>query len=166
MVRDQKGIIMQDGHNLDDNETSHNASRRRFLQAVAAIGAVGELGASSGKASAEGSPSAEDLALTPDQAVDEVMAGNARFVARKPIAHIKDLEIIQAQAAEGQWPIVGVLGCADSRVPVEMIFDEYIGRLFVTRIAGNITTPQIIASLEYGVAVLGLKAIIVLGHSN
>jgi len=59
-----------------------------------------------------------------------------------------------------------VLSCADSRVPVEMVFDEPIGRLFVTRVAGNITTPEIIASLEYGVAVLGIKAIVVMGHSS
>jgi carbonic anhydrase len=58
----------------------------------------------------------------------------------------------------------GVLACADSRVPVEMVFDEPIGRLFVTRIAGNLSTAEIIASLEYGVAVLGIKALIVMGH--
>ena len=94
------------------------------------------------------------------------MAGNARFVAGAPVAHMRDLAIIRAKAAEGQWPIVGVLSCADSRVPVEMVFDEPIGRLFVTRVAGNITTPEIIASLEYGVAVLGIKAIVVMGHSS
>lgn len=104
--------------------------------------------------------------MSPSQALNEVMAGNARFASGKPTAHLRDLAIIKARAAEGQWPAVGVLACADSRVPVEMVFDEYIGRLFVTRVAGNVTTPEIIASLEYGVAVLGLKAIIVLGHSQ
>lgn len=104
--------------------------------------------------------------LTPDQAIDEIMAGNARFVAGAPVAHLRDLDIIRARATEGQWPIVAVLSCADSRVPVEMVFDEPIGRLFVARVAGNLTTPEIIGSLEYGVAVLNVKAIIVLGHSN
>lgn len=104
--------------------------------------------------------------MTPDRALAEIMEGNARFVAGAPLAHMKDLAIIRARAAEGQWPIAGVLSCADSRVPVEMVFDEPIGRLFVTRVAGNITTPEIIASLQYGVAVLGLKAIVVMGHSS
>jgi carbonic anhydrase len=104
--------------------------------------------------------------MTPDMALKEIMDGNSRFVAGVPVAHTRDLAIIRARAAEGQWPIVGVLSCADSRVPVEMVFDEPIGRLFVTRVAGNITTPEIIASLEYGVSVLGIKAIVVMGHTS
>ncbi|HEY5255284.1 MAG TPA: carbonic anhydrase, partial [Acidobacteriaceae bacterium] len=63
-------------------------------------------------------------------------------------------------------PYDAVLSCADSRVPVEIVFDQTIGHLFVTRVAGNIITPEIIGSLEYGVAVLGTKVIVVLGHSN
>lgn len=104
--------------------------------------------------------------MTPDAALAELMSGNARFVAGKPIAHLQDLAIIRSRTVEGQSPIAGVLSCADSRVPVEMVFDKYIGRLFVTRVAGNITTPEIIASLEYGVAVLGIKVLIVMGHTN
>jgi carbonic anhydrase len=104
--------------------------------------------------------------LSPDQALSELMAGNARFVAGTPGAHEQDVRIIRAHAAEGQWPVAGVLSCADSRVPVEMVFDVAMGRLFVTRIAGNVATPEIIASLEYGVAVLGIKALVVMGHSS
>ena len=59
-----------------------------------------------------------------------------------------------------------MLSCADSRVPIELVFDQSIGHLFVTRIAGNICMPEIIASLEYGAGVLGTKAILVLGHSG
>jgi len=59
-----------------------------------------------------------------------------------------------------------VLACADSRVPVELLFDQSIGHIFVTRVAGNIVTPEIIASLEYAVAVLGVRALLVLGHTN
>src|SRR5262249_17460983 len=58
------------------------------------------------------------------------------------------------------------LACADSRVPVELIFDQTIGHVFVVRVAGNIATTELIASLEYGAAVLGSKTIMVLGHSN
>ena len=65
-----------------------------------------------------------------------------------------------------QEPFAAVLSCADSRVPVELIFDQTIGHIFVTRIAGNIATSEIIASLEYGVAVLGVKVLLVIGHSN
>ncbi|MGH7212558.1 MAG: carbonic anhydrase, partial [Acetobacteraceae bacterium] len=56
--------------------------------------------------------------------------------------------------------------CADSRVPVELVFDKSIGKVFVTRVAGNIASSHVIASLEYGAAVLGTKMILVLGHSN
>ncbi len=59
-----------------------------------------------------------------------------------------------------------MLSCADSRVPVELIFDQTIGHIFVTRVAGNILNSEIIGSLEYGVEVLGVKALLVIGHSN
>lgn len=65
-----------------------------------------------------------------------------------------------------QEPFAAVLACADSRVPVELVFDQTIGHIFVTRVAGNIVTPEIIASLEYGVAVLGVEVLLVLGHSS
>lgn len=137
-------------------------SRRQTLQGAA--GAVAAL--AGGAAAAHAAPLTPDSGLTPDQALAEITAGNARFAAGAPTAHNQDLAIIRARAVEGQWPIVGVLSCADSRVPVEMVFDEPIGRLFVTRIAGNVTTPEIIGSLEYAVAVLGIKAIVVMGHSS
>jgi len=158
-------------HPCCDPDQEQPSSRRRFLGTAAALGALGGLGLATGEGI--GSAHAADLpaggpdnTMTPDQALAEVMAGNERFVAGKPQAHQHDLRIIRAQAAEGQWPIVGVLACADSRVPVEAVFDEPIGRLFTCRIAGNITTPEIIGSLEYGVAVLGIKAIVVMGHSS
>lgn len=141
-------------------------SRRRFLGAASggiAMGAAAGLGVMSAAIAPQASAQA---VTTPDEALAEVMAGNARFVAGKITAHKQDMQILQAKAAEGQQPIVGVLSCADSRVPVEMVFDEYIGRVFVTRVAGNVATPEIIASLEYGVAVLGVKALMVIAHTN
>ena len=65
-----------------------------------------------------------------------------------------------------QEPFAAVLACADSRVPIELAFDQTIGHIFVTRVAGNIVTPEIIASLEYAVAVLGVKVLLVLGHTG
>jgi carbonic anhydrase len=67
---------------------------------------------------------------------------------------------------EKQEPFAAVLSCADSRVPVEMVFDQSIGHLFATRVAGNFVTPEIIASLEYGAVALGTKVILVMGHGN
>jgi carbonic anhydrase len=65
-----------------------------------------------------------------------------------------------------QKPFAAILSCADSRVPVELIFDQTIGHLFVVRVAGNLATPETIASLEYGAAVLGVKVMLVVGHRN
>src|SRR6202030_1489292 len=78
----------------------------------------------------------------------------------------EDLNVLRAKTVDEQEPYAAVLSCADSRVPVELIFDQSIGQVFVTRVAGNIATTATIASLEYGVAVLGTKAIIVLGHAD
>ena len=103
---------------------------------------------------------------TPSEALDELMAGNKRFVDLQLTAHDHDLSILKQHTEQQQEPFAAVLSCADSRVPVELIFDQTIGHIFVTRVAGNITTPEIIASLEYGAAVLGTKAILVLGHAN
>jgi carbonic anhydrase len=104
--------------------------------------------------------------LSPDAAVQQLIDGNARFAAGRITSFEEDLSILKAKTAEKQEPFAAVLSCADSRVPVELIFDQSIGHLFVTRVAGNIATSPMIASLEYGVAVLGTKAIMVLGHAN
>src|SRR5947207_15414655 len=77
-----------------------------------------------------------------------------------------DLKLLKEHTAEGQAPFASVLSCADSRVPVELVFDQTIGHLFVCRVAGNIATAALIASLEYGRAELGSQAIMVLGHGN
>jgi carbonic anhydrase len=78
----------------------------------------------------------------------------------------EDLRILKQKTVDQQEPFAAVLSCADSRVPVEFIFDQSIGRIFVCRIAGNVITPEIIASLEYGAAFLHTKAILIMGHSN
>jgi len=104
--------------------------------------------------------------LTPSAALDELVAGNKRFVSGKLTAHDQDLAILKQHTEEKQEPFAAVLSCADSRVPVELVFDQSIGHIFVTRVAGNLITPEIIGSLEYGAAVLGTKVIVVMGHSN
>jgi carbonic anhydrase len=104
--------------------------------------------------------------LTGEAAMRELMEGNERFIAGKITSFPEDLKILKEKTVSKQEPFAAVLSCADSRVPVEIIFDQSIGHVFVTRVAGNMVTPEIIASLEYGVLVLGVKAILVMGHSN
>jgi len=103
---------------------------------------------------------------SPDDALQTLMDGNRRFVERKLTFYQEDLAVLQQNTAEKQEPFASVLSCADSRVPVELVFDQSIGHVFVNRIAGNIATTEIMASIEYGAAVLGTKVIIVLGHGN
>ena len=104
--------------------------------------------------------------LTPDAALADLMAGNKRFTSGKMTAYEHDLVVLKQHTEEKQEPFAAVLSCADSRVPVELVFDQTIGHIFVTRVAGNVITPEIIGSLEYGAAVLGTKVILVMGHAN
>jgi carbonic anhydrase len=103
-------------------------------------------------------------ALTPDDALKALMDGNARFAAGRLTSFQEDLTLLAQKTAEKQEPFAAVLSCADSRVPVEIIFDQTIGHVFVVRVAGNVATPELIASLEYGTAVLGSRVLMVLGH--
>jgi carbonic anhydrase len=102
----------------------------------------------------------------PDEALQELIAGNRRLTTRTLTAHEHDLAGLKRNTLEKQEPFATVLSCADSRVPVELIFDQSIGHIFVVRIAGNVVTPEVIASIEYGAAVLGTKVILVMGHGG
>jgi len=139
-------------------------SRRRFLQ-MSVTGAVAGL-LTGGMELALPPEARAQSALTPDAALAELMAGNQRFKTGRMTANEHDLTILKEKTFDKQEPFAALLSCADSRVPVELIFDQTIGHLFVTRIAGNFVTPEIIASLEYGAAVLGSKVILVMGHAN
>jgi len=103
-------------------------------------------------------------AETPDAAVARLVEGNARYVAGK--MNERDFSAGRALRAKGQAPFAAILGCADSRVAPELAFDQPPGELFVVRVAGNFVTPDGLGSLEYGAAVLGVKAIMVLGHTS
>ena len=131
---------------------------------MSGLGAVGA--GATGLLASGGSRLLAQAPYTGDSAMRELMEGNARFISGKLTSFDHDLQILKEKTVTKQEPFAAVLSCADSRVPVELIFDQSIGHLFVTRVAGNMVTPEIIASLEYGVAVLGLKAIMVMGHSN
>jgi carbonic anhydrase len=111
-------------------------------------------------------PALAQSTLTPEMALKELIRGNRRFVAGNLTSFDLDLAILRNHTSELQQPFAGVLSCADSRVPVELVFDQTIGQIFVTRNAGNVTTSEIIASLEYGAGVLGTKVILVMGHAS
>lgn len=108
---------------------------------------------------------AQSAPITPEMALKTLMAGNTRFVQEKKIRGNQSQARL-TEVAQGQNPFAAILGCADSRVPAEIVFDQGLGDLFVCRLAGNIATPQAIGSLEFGAQVLGTKLIMVLGHER
>jgi carbonic anhydrase len=100
-----------------------------------------------------------------ETALQELMDGNRRFVDGTGTAGALTAEERRNLAA-GQRPIAVILGCSDSRVPVEFVFDQGPGRLFVVRVAGNIVDPTQTGSVEYAVEHLGASLVIVLGHAS
>jgi carbonic anhydrase len=151
---------------MQEHDDVHaHPGRRRFLQSVLST-AVAGAAIQTGLQLASTAPLDAQTNLTPDAALQELLAGNERFASNKLTSIEHDLTMLKEKTVDKQEPFVAVLSCADSRVPVELIFDQTIGHVFVTRVAGNVVTPEIIASLEYGVAVLGVKALVVLGHKS
>lgn len=103
-------------------------------------------------------------AVSAKEALNRLKEGNERFVAGKPI--VRDLAKRRDETAEGQAPFAIVLSCADSRVSPELVFDQGIGDLFVLRVAGNVTDPVVLGSIEYAVDHLHPSLIVVLGHEK
>lgn len=142
-----------------------DSSRRQLLRmAMAGIGAG--LGTAAGMEFAAPHSVLAQSKLSPEAALQELLDGNQRFRSGRLTSCEQDLAILKQNTIEKQEPFAAVLSCADSRVPVEFVFDQSIGQIFVTRVAGNIVTPETIGSLEYGAAVLGTKVILVMGHGN
>ena len=102
--------------------------------------------------------------LSPSDAMDLLKAGNDRFVAEEPVK--RERQALLNGASNGQAPFAAVLGCIDSRAPIEELFDAEIGDLFVARVAGNTVNGDILGSLEYACKYAGSKAILVLGHTQ
>ena len=103
--------------------------------------------------------------IGPAEALKKLYQGNQRFASGKPLAENRDMDRVRALAA-GQKPFAAFLGCADSRVPIEIVFDQGFGDVFVTRIAGNVACSENIGSLEFGTRILGAKVLYVLGHTE
>jgi len=142
-----------------------DSRRRQFLRTVISSAVAGVVARAGLDLVAPEKVNAQ-TSLSPDMALQQLLAGNQRFAANQLTSIEHDLATLRDRTVTKQEPFAGVLSCADSRVPAELIFDQTIGHIFVTRVAGNIVTPEIIASLEYGVAVLGVKTLLVLGHSG
>jgi predicted permease len=102
--------------------------------------------------------------MTPQSALAELKAGNARFVARRPLH--RDFPTQVKATASDQYPFAVVLSCADSRQPVEIVLDQGIGDIFSARIAGNVVDDDVLGSMEFACKLSGAKLIAVIGHSN
>lgn len=101
--------------------------------------------------------------LSPSDVIEELKRGNERFRSEKMVP--RDYLAAQETSAKGQYPAAVILGCLDSRVPAEIVFDVGIGDTFIARVAGNVVNDDILGSMEYGCAVSGSKVILVLGHT-
>ncbi|QAA93041.1 carbonic anhydrase [Pollutimonas thiosulfatoxidans] len=146
-------------------EPSNSPSSPSRRAAISMVGAISLLGMSATARAAQSRPPPKpDNALTPDQAVERLMEGNGRYTSGT--TYDRDFSSERAALAGGQNPYACILSCADSRVSPELCFDEERGDLFVTRVAGNYVTNDLLASLEYGVAVLHAPLIMVLGHTR
>lgn len=140
-------------------------ARRKFLQASLAMAAAPVV---PGSAAAADPPkpgaSPPPNAITPAEALKRLQDGNARYAANAP--NERDFSSGRAARAQAQFPIAAILSCADSRVVPDLVFDQSPGELFVVRVAGNVVSPDLLASLEYGVQFLGVPLIMVVGHSG
>jgi len=104
--------------------------------------------------------------LTAQQSLQRLIDGNARFVAGTSQRGSFSTSARRLEIANRQDPFAVILGCSDSRVPAEIIFDKGLGDLFVIRVAGNIVAPSQVASVEFAVEVFGTRLVVVLGHTN
>jgi len=150
---------------MNSNNGQFNISRRNSLKFVAGAIGTGILAVRAGAELAAPAPVIAQNNVTPDQALQMLIDGNQRFVqARREKPNQTWTRI--AQVAPSQAPFAAILGCADSRVPAEIVFDRGFGDIFVCRVAGNVATPEEIGSLEFGTLLLGAKVLMVLGHER
>jgi len=106
----------------------------------------------------------EQSAMTPDSVLQDLIKGNERYISGE--MDTQDVSASIDAATKGQFPKAYVLSCIDSRVPVEMVFDQGIGDIFVGRVAGNVENIDQLGSMEYAAKVAGVKLIMVLGHQS
>ncbi|GAB7046221.1 carbonic anhydrase [Catenuloplanes indicus] len=143
---------------------SHTTLRRRALLTAGGV-AAGALALPAAASAAPATPPAEPAPTTPAAAVRRLLAGNRRFTSGRARHPHQSLDRLHEVAA-GQHPFAVLLGCADSRVSPELLFDEGIGDLFDDRVAGNIVDDLLLGSMEYAVEEFAPPLIVVLGHER
>lgn len=148
-----------------------SVSRRSFIRHSAALGigvtlgVPGLAGCGTSSSSSADRKSSENLTgLTPDQALQKLRDGNDRFVALKGDPNVSNER--RVSVAAGQHPFAGVIGCIDSRVPPELVFDRGLGDLFVGRVGAAIADDSQIGGMEFGVLEFGMPLLVVLGHER
>lgn len=139
-------------------------SRRKLMLGAAALAAATALPFATGRAEQPAGPTPHPNAISPTDALERLRNGNERFAANEP--NERDFSAKRAALADAQYPIAGILGCSDSRVVPDLVFDQSPGDLFVVRVAGNVVDDDGLASFEYAVSVLGVPLLMVLGHTN
>lgn len=139
-------------------------TRRQFIQSVSAAGVLLATSGRLARAAVPAMTKRAQAATTPDQALQMLKDGNKRFVSGR--MHQRDLMAQVKATASGQYPFAVVIGCIDSRVPPELVFDQGIGDIFSPRIAGNYVNTDIIGSSEFATRLAGAKLILVLGHTE
>jgi carbonic anhydrase len=137
-------------------------SRRGFIASAATGTAALTVGSDAAMAASSGPEFPHPK--TPDQAIKILRQGNARYVKGK--LELRDFSPVGERVASSQKPFAAIITCADSRISPTLVFDIHRGNLFVSRIAGNTVDAGTLGSTEYAVAVLGVKVVLVLGHSN
>jgi carbonic anhydrase len=104
--------------------------------------------------------------ITAPEALNRLRQGNRRFVEADPAALAPSHHVRRAALVDGQEPFAIILGCSDSRVPAELVFDQGLGDLFVIRVAGNIVAPSQVGSVEFAAGRFGTRLVVVMGHSQ
>ena len=147
------------------NQSRSNVSRRNLIKYGGGIVGTSLVATVLGSNLVKPDEAVAKNDMTPDETLAKLMEGNKRFVnqkRKKPNQTTIRLEDVAA----GQAPFAAVLSCADSRVPVEIVFDRGVGDIFVVRDAGNIAADESIGSLEFGTLVFGAKVLMVIGHQD
>jgi carbonic anhydrase len=139
-------------------------SRRSVMAGAASLLAASALSVNRVKAEQPQTSEPPQNAISPAEALDRIMKGNASYVANTP--NEKDFSAGRAERVGVQYPVVAVLSCSDSRVAPELVFDQGPGDVFVVRLAGNLLNDDGFASLEYAVKFLRAPLVMVLGHTN
>lgn len=156
---------MQHTDNCCSPDVLKNQSRRNWLKASAGAGLAVAAGLSvvPPTASAASLTQEQRDAMTPDQVIAMLREGNARFRSGEMQSH--DFLAQKRATSTGQFPAAVILSCIDSRAPSEIIFDTGIGDAFGARIAGNISTADLLGSMEFACAAAGAKLVLVVGHT-